>query len=324
MCLRRSPRAPTKDSSTRSPLLQLRSSLMNAATVADVNALYAPYRSERVTARSWRAPLDSTPSSRDLLEVPLADAYAIAAATSPPTRRLPRPARTERRHYPSAQPRRPLEGARAILIDRALTDPVLGEKLLTRLREGGVIGVPRDCRSGKSRREVLRLFRLLGPYSLYPAAPRAGAAPRQRRRRGAPEGGCGPAPWRLAVCAVAARAEAEAAAENYENVRSAYEREVAAALRIPVQVLNTVDDEDRVLGWIAATVRTAWRSHLRPRLAERIRHRLLDTAAQNATEVFASNLRDILLARARRAPPHPRPGPRPAPRREVRRRRRNG
>ena len=30
-------------------LLQLRSSLMNAATVADVNALYAPYRSERVT-----------------------------------------------------------------------------------------------------------------------------------------------------------------------------------------------------------------------------------------------------------------------------------
>ena len=30
-------------------LLQLRSSLMNAATIADVNAIYAPYRSERVT-----------------------------------------------------------------------------------------------------------------------------------------------------------------------------------------------------------------------------------------------------------------------------------
>ena len=63
-----------------------------------------------------------------------------------------------------------------------------------------------------------------------------------------------------------------------------------------MQVLNTVDDEDRVLGWLAATVRTAWRSHLRPRLAERIRHQLLDAAAQHATEVFASNLRDILLA----------------------------
>ena len=43
-------------------------------------------------------------------------------------------------------------------------------------------------------------------------------------------------------------------------------------------------------------MRTAWRSHLRPRLAERIRHQLLDAAAQHATEVFASNLRDILLA----------------------------
>ena len=52
--------------------------------------------------------------------------------------------------------------------------------------------------------------------------------------------------------------------ENYENVRSGYEREVAAALRIPVQVLNTVDSEDRVLGWLAATVRTAWRKRLTP------------------------------------------------------------
>lgn len=61
-------------------LLQLRSSLMNAATVADVNALYAPYRSERVTrAQLARAAgLDSL--VEDLLEVPLADAYAIAAA----------------------------------------------------------------------------------------------------------------------------------------------------------------------------------------------------------------------------------------------------
>ena len=91
-----------------------------------------------------------------------------------------------------------------------------------------------------------------------------------------------PAPVALSRLRGAARAEAEAAAENYENVRSAYEREVAAALRIPVQVLNTVDDEDRVLGWLAATVRTAWRSHLRPRLAERIRHQLLDAAAQHA------------------------------------------
>lgn len=61
-------------------LLQLRSSLMNAATIADVNAIYAPYRSERVTrAQMARAAgLDSL--VEDLLEVPLAEAHAIAAA----------------------------------------------------------------------------------------------------------------------------------------------------------------------------------------------------------------------------------------------------
>ena len=55
-------------------LLQLRSSLMNAATIADVNAIYAPYRSERVTrAQMARAAgLDSL--VEDLLEVPLAEA----------------------------------------------------------------------------------------------------------------------------------------------------------------------------------------------------------------------------------------------------------
>jgi len=93
-----------------------------------------------------------------------------------------------------------------------------------------------------------------------------------------------------------ARAAALALAENYENVRSGYEREVAAALRIPVQVLNTVDSEDRVLGWLAATVRTAWRKRLHPRLADRIRNALFEMAEREAITVFASNLRDLLLA----------------------------
>ena len=243
-------------------LLQLRSSLMNAATVADVNALYAPYRSERVTrAQLARAAgLDSL--VEDLLEVPLADAHAIAAAYITTDEEIAEARAEGDETLPIRTAEEALEGARTILIDRALTDPVLGEKLLTRLREQGVI---------ESR--VIAGHESDGAkFSDYFAF--------SDRIRSIP-------PHRV---------EAEAAAENYENVRSTYEREVAAALRIPVQVLNTVDDEDRVLGWLAATVRTAWRSHLRPRLAERIRHRLLDTAAQNATEVFASNLRDILLA----------------------------
>ena len=277
-------------------LLQLRSSLMNAATVADVNALYAPYRSERVTrAQLARAAgLDSL--VEDLLEVPLADAHAIAAAYITTDEEIAEARAEGDEKLPIRTAEEALEGARAILIDRALTDPVLGEKLLTRLREQGVIesrviaGHESDGAKFSDYFAFSDRIRSIPPHRVL-ALHRAKDAGVVRLKVDV-----APAPAPLSRLRGAARAEAEAAAENYENVRSTYEREVAAALRIPVQVLNTVDDEDRVLGWLAATVRTAWRAHLRSRLAERIRHRLLDTAAQHATEVFASNLRDILLA----------------------------
>ena len=281
-------------------LLQLRSSLMNAATIADVNAIYAPYRSERVTrAQMARAAgLDSL--VEDLLEVPLAEAHAIAAAyitdgtEDDEDEGIEVAEADEALQIHSAE--EALDGARAILVDRALTDPVLGEKLLTRLREQGVIesrviaGHESDGAKFSDYFAFSDRIRSIPPHRVL-ALHRAKDAGVVRLKVDV-----APAPVALSRLRGAARAEAEAAAENYENVRSAYEREVAAALRIPVQVLNTVDDEDRVLGWLAATVRTAWRSHLRPRLAERIRHQLLDAAAQHATEVFASNLRDILLA----------------------------
>ena len=281
-------------------LLQLRSSLMNAATIADVNAIYAPYRSERVTrAQMARAAgLDSL--VEDLLEVPLAEAHAIAAAyitdgtEDDEDEGIEAAEEDEALQIHSAE--EALDGARAILIDRALTDPVLSEKLLKRLREGGVI----ESRVIAGQESIGAKF---SDYFAFSDRIRSIPPHRVLALHRAKDAGVvrlkvdvAPAPAPLSRLRGAARAEAEAAAENYENVRSTYEREVAAALRIPVQVLNTVDDEDRVLGWLAATVRTAWRAHLRSRLAERIRHRLLDTAAQNATEVFASNLRDILLA----------------------------
>ena len=287
-------------------LLQLRSSLMNAATIADVNAIYAPYRSERVTrAQMARAAgLDSL--VEDLLEVPLAEAHAIAAAyitdgtedngddEGDEDESIEVAEADEALQIHSAE--EALDGARAILVDRALTDPVLSEKLLKRLREGGVI----ESRVIAGQESIGAKF---SDYFAFSDRIRSIPPHRVLALHRAKDAGVvrlkvdvAPAPMALSRLRGAARAEAEAAAENYENVRSAYEREVAAALRIPVQVLNTVDDEDRVLGWLAATVRTAWRSHLRPRLAERIRHQLLDAAAQHATEVFASNLRDILLA----------------------------
>ena len=281
-------------------LLQLRSSLMNAATIADVNAIYAPYRSERVTRAQMARAAGLDSFVEDLLEVPLAEAHAIAAAyitdgtEDDEDESIEVAEADEALQIHSAE--EALDGARAILVDRALTDPVLSEKLLKRLREGGVI----ESRVIAGQESIGAKF---SDYFAFSDRIRSIPPHRVLALHRAKDAGVvrlkvdvAPAPVALSRLRGAARAEAEAAAENYENVRSAYEREVAAALRIPVQVLNTVDDEDRVLGWLAATVRTAWRSHLCPRLAERIRHQLLDAAAQHATEVFASNLRDILLA----------------------------
>ena len=281
-------------------LLQLRSSLMNAATIADVNAIYAPYRSERVTrAQMARAAgLDSL--VEDLLEVPLAEAHAIAAAyitdgtEDDEDESIEVAEADEALQIHSAE--EALDGARAILVDRALTDPVLSEKLLKRLREGGVI----ESRVIAGQESIGAKF---SDYFAFSDRIRSIPPHRVLALHRAKDAGVvrlkvdvAPAPVALSRLRGAARAEAEAAAENYENVRSAYEREVAAALRIPVQVLNTVDSEDRVLGWLAATVRAAWRKRLHPRLAERIRENLFETAEREAIDVFTSNLRDILLA----------------------------
>ena len=73
-------------------LLQLRSSLMNAATIADVNAIYAPYRSERVTrAQLARAAgLDLIPSSKTCWRCP------SPRRTPSPPRTLPMAPKTTR------------------------------------------------------------------------------------------------------------------------------------------------------------------------------------------------------------------------------------
>ncbi len=49
-------------------------------------------------------------------------------------------------------------------------------------------------------------------------------------------------------------------------------------------------------GWMAETVRAAWRSRILPRLDTDLRGRLREAAEAEAARVFAANLRDLLLA----------------------------
>lgn len=270
-----------------------------ASNKQDLEALYAPYRSERITKaqRARAAGLEAL--VEDLLEVPLAGVYDIAAAY------VDEPDETDDKQAADAGKsedtgittvEEALDGARAILIDRALTDPTLAERLHERMVATGTISsrviAGREAEGAKFADyfDFSDSIRRIRPHRVL-ALLRAKEAGIVRLSID----GAIPAPP-LSKLRGEARAAALALAENYENVRSGYEREVAAALRIPVQVLNTVDSEDRVLGWLAATVRTAWRKRLRPRLADRIRNALFEMAEREAITVFASNLRDLLLA----------------------------
>ena len=270
-----------------------------ASSKQDLEALYAPYRSERITKaqRARAAGLEAL--VEDLLEVPLAEVYDIAAAY------VDEPDETDDKQAADAGKfedtgittvEEALDGARAILIDRALTDPTLAERLHERMVATGTISsrviAGREAEGAKFADyfDFSDSIRRIRPHRVL-ALLRAKEAGIVRLSID----GATPAPP-LSKLRGEARAAALALTENYENVRSGYEREVAAALRIPVQVLNTVDSEDRVLGWLAATVRTAWRKRLHPRLADRIRNALFEMAEREAITVFASNLRDLLLA----------------------------
>ena len=270
-----------------------------ASSKQDLEALYTPYRSERITKaqRAREAGLEAL--VEDLLEVPLAGVYDIAAAY------VDEPDETDDKQAADAGKsegtgittvEEALDGARAILIDRALTDPTLAERLHERMVATGTISsriiAGREAEGAKFADyfDFSDSIRRIRPHRVL-ALLRAKEAGIVRLSID----GATPAPP-LSKLRGEARAAALALAENYENVRSGYEREVASALRIPVQVLNTVDSEDRVLGWLAATVRTAWRKRLHPRLADRIRNALFEMAEREAITVFASNLRDLLLA----------------------------
>ena len=83
--------------------------------------------------------------------------------------------------------------------------------------------------------------------------------------------------------------EPAAAAPRPPQEPSSYERTIAARFR----VADRGRPADR---WLAETIRLAWRSRIRLRLSIDLRVRLREAAEEAAVQVFASNLRDLLLA----------------------------
>src|SRR5690606_28504538 len=77
--------------------------------------------------------------------------------------------------------------------------------------------------------------------------------------------------------------------EPEPNQRSVYETRIAAKFGI-------ADRGRPADGWLLDTVRWAWRTKLQISLGIDTRMRLRQAAEKDAVEVFAANLRDLLLA----------------------------
>lgn len=268
---------------------ELSSALDSAETKSELEAIYAPFKVKRRTLAQIAREAGLEPLVDDLLEVPLAPLHDIAAAYIHEAE----DGAPEDTAVPDADAA--LAGARAILIERALYDVALADELREKLWRHGVIssrmvaGADADSKFSDYF-DFSEAIRRIPSHRLL-ALSRAEA---EGAVKASVDVALPPVP--MSKLRGAERAQAEALAEDYDAERRTYEHSVALALGIPVQVLNTVSDEERVLGWLASTVRTAWRSRLLPRLAGEIRTRLSERAEADAIEVFASNLRDVLLA----------------------------
>ena len=273
---------------------QLREALDAAQSQRAIRELYAPYE-ESVTSRAqWALALGLDALVEDLLEVPLAQVGDIASSyiTGDEEIRELRSLGLEAITSVSQA----LEGAYAILAERALTDPQLADSLYQQLRARGVIFASRVHDSAEELPPVSE--EESSKFADYFDFSESIADIRPHRvlalARGVNAG--------VLTCRVdVAPAQPES---EYAQARAPYERALAAALRIPAQALNTVEEQQnpesgqRVIAWLAASVRSIWEQKLLPRLQNRIFESLQDNARDEAVQIFSANVRDMLLAPA--------------------------
>ncbi|MEU7992872.1 Tex family protein [Rothia amarae] len=272
----------------------LKASVLAASTKNELESLYAPYKVARRTKAQIALEAGLEPLVDDLLEVPLADLHDIAAAYIHPAEK----GAPDDTAVPDTETA--LAGARAILHEYAVYDHELMDELREKLWNTGVI----TSKVVPSHRTVLA--QETSKFSdYYDFSERIRKIPSHRLMALMRAEKSGEVKVTVDVAEVPgpktglkgeALARHQNLTEGYETARASFESAVAFALGIPVQILNTVSDDERVLGWLAATVRSAWRQKVLPRLAADLRTQLTERAEKDAAAVFASNLRDLLLA----------------------------
>ncbi|GAA3691736.1 Tex family protein [Arthrobacter ginkgonis] len=253
---------------------QLRASVLQARTKAELEDLYLPYKSKRRTRAQIAREAGLEPLAEALLANPALDPEAAAAGYL---------------NSDVATSADALAGARAILTERAGQDAALVSDLRERLWTRGRI------------RSVAAGTRTTG--SAATAAGPADGKPGDASRFSDYADFVQPLdslPSHRLLALLRGEREGELSLEVAEadphdpdavdTARAGYEAAVARSLGITAPL-------DAAAGkWLAQTVRLAWRGRLLARLEADLRSRAFDAAEEEAVRVFAANLRDVLLA----------------------------
>ncbi|WP_435111808.1 Tex family protein [Nocardiopsis synnemataformans] len=239
----------------------LEASIHAADSKARLEDIYLPYKPKRRTKAQIAREAGLEPLAEGLLADPTQDPQEVAAAYVDPDREV-------------ADVKAALDGARAILVERFVEDADLTGVLRERLWERGRLGS--TVREGKEEAgaKFADYFAFSEPLTELPSH-RVLAMYRGEKEE---------------VLTLTLEPE-DAPAENPDGTtpRSTYENAIAHHFGI-------VDRGRPADRWLQDTVRWGWRTRILVRLDIDVRMRLWQRAEDDGVNVFAANLRDLLLA----------------------------
>ncbi|WP_309225140.1 Tex family protein [Salinispora sp. H7-4] len=238
----------------------LTAQIMAADSKSRLEDIYLPYKPKRRTRAQIAREAGLEPLADTLLDAPAQEPRATAAGFVDPDRGI-------------ADAAAALDGARAILVERFAEDAdligTLREQMWSR---GRLVSRVRDGQATTGAK-FADYFDFAEPYPKLPAHRVLAVL------RGEKEG----------VLDLTMEPESEEAPDSAVTGPTRYETAIAARFG--------VSDQGRPADrWLCDTVRWAWRTRILIHLGADLRLRLWQTAEAEAVRVFATNLRDLLLA----------------------------
>ncbi|WP_404286777.1 Tex family protein [Glutamicibacter arilaitensis] len=241
---------------------QLDAAISAAATKAELEDIYLPFKSKRRTKAQIAREAGLEPLADLLLEDPNIDPH-VAAGTY---------LNVEAGFGTELDV---LSGARSIVTERVSQNVGLASELRERLWKSGKIGASASATATADAQGKYK------DYLDYVAT--LDSLPSHRvlaLLRGEREGAL-----KLQFAEADPRDEQALAA-----ARSGYENAIAASLGI------SPSTDAPAASWLQQTVRLAWKARLLTRFESDLRARLFDAAEDESVKIFAANLRDVLLA----------------------------